>query len=586
MSTVESPLGVEDLLRDYASGARRPREVLEEVAQTAADGDPATWIHPPDPEALAARVAHLERRADDGESLPLFGIPVAVKDNIDVAGMPTTAGCPAYAYEPTVSAPVVAALEDAGAVIVGKTNLDQFATGLVGTRSPYGTPRNAVAPAHIPGGSSSGSASAVAAGLVPIALGTDTAGSGRVPAAMQGLVGPKPTRGLLPLTGIVPACRSLDTVSVFGRSVADAWAGFEVLRTAPADVWTRPASERRLAPAQDPSTLRAAIPDADTLDGLDPEAAAAFERHHKALAALGVTVTEVSFRPFLDVAELLYGGPWLAERLVATNDLLREDPDALDPVVRSIIEPAQRIRAVDVFRAQDRLTVLRAKVAAALEGVDVLVVPSVPMAPTIDEVAASPVAVNSRLGTFTNFVNLLDMAAIAVPGGRRGDGVPVGFTLVGRAGSDRGLAALAAACLEEPVELGRDEEPDGVDLAVVGAHLAGQPLHHQLTDVAARLVATTITAATYRLFALAGASPAKPGLARDPAGASIEVEVYRLSRAAFGAFVDAVPPPLAIGSVELADGTWVNGFVCETGGLDGAEEITRFGGWRSYLEHA
>lgn len=434
------------LLEGYRSGATTPAEVLAAVDRRATEGDPAVWIDPPRGAALQARSAALAAVPDGPQRLPLYGVPVAVKDNIDVAGRPTTAACPAYARVPDRSATAVQRLEDAGAVIVGKTNLDQFATGLVGTRSPHGAPRNPAAPGYLPGGSSSGSACAVAAGLVPVALGTDTAGSGRVPAAMQGLVGLKPTRGIVSTTGVVPACRSLDCVSVFARTVRDASRALAVLAAFdPTDVWARPPAGRRLPPAPPVAGLRLGVPALEHVTAMDGPAEDAFARHVAELAALGLQPTTVSFAPLEAAAALLYGGPWLAERLMTVGPLLERTPEALDPAVRTVVAGGRGYSATDVFVAMDRLAGLRRQAEAMLDRADLLVVPSVPTVFTPADVAADPYGPNDVLGTFTNFANLLDLAAVAVPSGVRPDGVPVGFTLLGPACSDWTLLSVAAA---------------------------------------------------------------------------------------------------------------------------------------------
>ncbi len=586
------PVTVAALIDAYRSGGLSPSEVVEAtLARIAADEDPAVWIGDIDPDAVTRALA--DRRVG-----PLGGVPFAVKDNIDVAGMPTTAGCPAYAYDPATSAVAVDDLVAAGALAIGKTNLDQFATGLVGTRSPYGTPTNPFDPALIPGGSSSGSAVAVAAGLVPFALGTDTAGSGRVPAALGNIIGFKPTLGLVSTVGVIPACRSLDCISVFALTARDAAIVFEVLdRHDASDIYSRPLGERRQRRAAAPAEVTVGIPDESALAGCDPLLATAFERHVQELASLGVAVRRIELAPFLEAGTLLYDGPWLAERHAAVGGFIDEHPDDVHPITRSIISGAGRFTASDAFAAEYRRRELMLTTAATWNEVDALVVPSVPTIPTIDDVAADPIGVNARLGRFSTFVNLLDLCAVAVPGGLLPTGHPVGFTLVAPACSDRFLLALAddyQRLVDRPLgsldaTMGiaghrPHDRPTSIPLAVVGAHLSGQPLNEQLVSRGARLAARTTTAAAYRLVALEGTTPPKPGLARvTDSGAAIEVEVWDVPTDAFGSFVAAVPAPLAIGKLELANGSWVSGFVCEPLGLEGAEDITRFGGWRAYL---
>jgi allophanate hydrolase len=533
------------------------------LARFRAWGDPALCIHLP-------------------ESVP-DGVPFAVKDNIDVAGMPTTAGCPEFAYTPMADAPVVARLRAAGYVPVAKTNLDQFATGLVGTRSPYGTPRNVHDPQRIPGGSSSGSASAVAAGLVPFALGTDTAGSGRVPAAFQGLVGLKPTKGWLSTRGVVPAVRSLDCVSVFAASVATAWtitgiaAGFD-----PADPFSRPKPDVVLPRG----TLRLGIPAAAELACVVPGLRAAYDRACARLQKLGHTLVEIDVTPFREAAALLYGGAWVAERTAAVGEFLATSPAGADPTVASIIRGGERLDAVAAWRGTYELARLRRLADAEWARMDVLVLPTVCEHPTLAEVAADPVGVNSRLGQFTNFANLLDTCALAVPAGAAGEPgspeahLPAGITLFAPAWHDALLADLGARFLGEEPPATTD---DGITVAVFGAHLRGQPLHPQLLAWGARFVAPCITAPVYRMHRIE--APMRPGLVRvTQGGAGISGELWHLPAAGFGRLVASVLPPLAIGTVALADGAAVSGFVCEP--YAASEDITAFGDWRTYLASA
>lgn len=544
---------------------------------------PQVWISRMAPDALLAQARAIDARVAAGEHLPLAGVPYAAKDNIDVAGMETTAGCPAFAYRPEASATVIERLEAAGAICVGKTNLDQFATGLVGTRSPYGAPRNASNLAYVSGGSSSGSAVAVAAGLVAFALGTDTAGSGRVPAAFNHLVGLKPTKGRWSTQGLVPACRSIDCITVFTDQLADAQlvdsvvAGFD-----PADPFSRPLADVAI------TGQRIGVPRPEQrvfFGDLQAE-----ELYDRALAVLGQTheLVEVDIAPLLEAAQLLYGGPWVAERTAAVESLLREKPDAIEPTVRSILEPGLVMTAVETWNGIYRLAAL-ARHAEALWGeVDALAFPTTGTTYRIAELAAAPVALNSNLGRYTNFVNLLDMAAIAVPAGARHNGTGFGITLIGPAHSDLALIGLAqeylaAAQLPALPPLDTGDHMDTVKLAVVGAHLEGMPLHWQLTSRDAKFVGAFTTAPTYRLYAMADSVPPKPALVHSPDGGEIALEVYELGLAEFGSFVAEVPPPLAIGTVTLSDGTSVKGFVAEPRALAGAEDITHLGGWRAYI---
>jgi allophanate hydrolase len=541
------------------------------------------WIARIEPDDLVAAARAIDARIAAGETLPLAGVPYAVKDNIDVSGFETTAACPAYAYLPEGSAGVVERLEAAGAICIGKTNLDQFATGLVGTRSPYGVPRNAYNLAYVSGGSSSGSAVAVAAGLVPFALGTDTAGSGRVPAAFNHLIGFKPSRGRWSTRGLVPACRTLDCITVFADSVADARlvdsvvAGFDR-----ADPWSRPLADGPVEPA------RIGVPRRDQRVWFgDLEAEFLYDRALERLAAKAAIV-EIDVDPLLEAAQLLYGGPWIAERTAAIGELLDANPTAIEPTVRTIIEQGREFSAVELWSGIYRLAELKRHADAMWDEVDLLAFPTTGTIYRVAELLAEPIALNSNLGRYTNFVNLLDMAAVAVPAGARANGTGFGLTLIGPAGSDRGLLAaaeswLAAADLPPTPPLDLEGRMETVKLAVVGAHLKDMPLHWQLTSRDAVFVGAFETAPTYRLYAMVDSTPPKPALVHSDDGAAIAVEVYELDVAAFGSFVAEVPPPLAIGTVTLGDGSSVKGFVAEPRATVGAEDITHLGGWRAYV---
>jgi allophanate hydrolase len=583
MSDALAVPGVRALRATYAAGALHPADVLR-AAHAAIDrrGEDAVWIHRVRLDDALAALDRAERRRQVGVSLPLFGVPFAVKDNIDVVGLPTTAACPAFAYKAERTATAVERLQAAGAILMGKTNLDQFATGLVGTRSPYGAPSSVFHPDYISGGSSSGSAVAVAAGLVAFALGTDTAGSGRVPAAFNGIVGLKPTRGMVSAAGVVPACRSLDCVSIFARDAEDAAAVLAVARGVdPADPYSRPPGPAAPPPARG---FRFGAPRPAQREFFGDEAAAhLYEAALARLAALGGQAVEIDLAPFRAAADLLYAGPWVAERLAAIRAFFARHAEDMDPVVRSIIEGAGRLSAVDAFEGLYRLEALRRETAEQWHTMDVLALPTTGTIYTHARIAADPIGLNSNLGYYTNFVNLLDLAAIALPAGRRSSGLPFGLSLIAPAFHDDALCALAAA-----FAAGRLAEPDApaaIHLAVVGAHLAGQPLNPELTRRGARLVRTVRTAPEYRLYALAGTRPPKPGLVRvrSGQGGAIEVEVWEMDAAAFGAFVAAVPPPLAIGTLRLEDGAEVKGFVCEPLAVEGARDITALGGWRAYL---
>ncbi|MXS76204.1 allophanate hydrolase [Microbacterium sp. CSI-V] len=532
---------------------------------------PEVWITVRDEDDALAEAAEVDLGVAAGERLPLAGTVVAVKDNIDVEGMPTTAGSRAYAYRPERDATAVARLRAAGAVVVGKTNLDQFATGLVGTRSPFGAVRNAWDPTRISGGSSSGSAVAVALGIVDLALGTDTAGSGRVPAALNGIVGVKPTVGLVPATGVVPACRTLDCVTVFARDLSDARAAAELM--AGPDGIDPLGREDRPAPPLD-ARPRVAVPTPEHLEGLADGWAEAFAGVVAALAASGVEIVEVDIAPLLEAASLLYGGAFVAERTAAVGDFIAAHPELvgtdLDSTVAGIVLAGAEARAADYFRDRERLDRLGAEGLRRLDGTVALLTPTTTWHPTLDEVAADPVGANSRMGRYTNFANLLDRSALAVPAGVVG-GRAFGVMLTGAPFADRTLAQLAE----------RIQAPS-VDLLVVGAHLRGQPLNHQLVAAGGTFVAEVETAAQYRLHAL-DTVPPKPGLARAAeGGAAIAGEVWRLPAAGFGRFVADLPAPMGIGSAVLSDGSSVAGFLCEAVALEGATDITAHGGWRAY----
>ena len=569
--------------RRSTSAARVIEDVLERL--DAYDSiQPQAWIARASPAELREAARRIDERVAAGEVLALAGVPFAVKDNIDVPGFDTTAGCPSFAYAPDRDAYVVERLRAAGAICIGKTNLDQFATGLNGTRSPYGAPRNVYNRDYVSGGSSSGSAVVVAAGLVAFALGTDTAGSGRVPAAFNHLIGLKPSRGRWSSSGLVPACRTLDCITVFTSTLADAElvdgyiAGYDA-----ADPFSRalpdvPCTARRIG-----------VPLAHQRPWFgDLQSERLYAHALDALAATGAEIVEIDAAPLNEAAQLLYGGPWVAERTAALGGLLTDPPDDLDPVVRDIVAAGTDISAVDLFRGMYRLAELRREADVLWEHVNLLAFPTTGTTYRVREMRAEPVKLNSNLGAYTNFVNLLDMAAIALPAGARHNRTGFGITLIGPAGTDRALieagrSYLAAANLPEPPALDLENVMETVKLAVVGAHLKDMPLHWQLTSRDAAFVEATTTAPTYRLYALANSTPPKPALVHSEDGAAIAVEVYELDVASFGSFVAEVPPPLAIGTVTLADGSMVKGFVSEPRATHGAEDITELGGWRAFI---
>lgn len=570
--------------------------ILFELLQQLQDEDPA-WIVLATPVQLSERLTALAEQlaAVEGDlsRLPLYGVPFAIKDNIDAAGWPTSAACPAFAYPASADATVVARLQAAGAVLIGKTNLDQFATGLVGTRSPFGAVPNSFDAAYVSGGSSSGSASVVARGLVPFSLGTDTAGSGRVPAGFNNIVGLKPSRGWLSNKGLVPACRTLDCISVFALTVEDAErvadiaGGYDA-----ADAYSR--TNPGTAPVAIGAKPRLAIPDSLEFHG-DARNQAVFQQALERLRELGAELVPIDFTPFRQLAEQLYQGSWVAERTVAMAGMLEHAAEAIDPVVRGIVEKGFGYSACDAYRAEYLRAELSRAINLALAGFDALVVPTSPTLRTLEEMAAEPVLFNSQFGTYTNFTNLADLSALALPAGLRDDGLPAGITLLAPAWHDHALASLGKrwqTALGLPLgATGRPlppaatpvQAPGSVRVAVVGAHLTGMPLNFQLVTRNAVLVEQTLTAPTYRLYALPGSVPPKPGLARAAEGASIIVELWDIPLARFGEFVAEIPPPLGIGNLQLEDGRWVKGFICEPWALHNAEDITAFGGWRAFI---
>lgn len=579
---------VESLLADYRAGVQDPAEVVARAYERARAASGPAWISLVKWGTIEGWLARLRSVSP---ALPLYGVPFAIKDNIDLAGTPTTAACPAFAYTPEHSAFVVERLTAAGAIPIGKTNMDQFATGLTGTRTPYGACASVADPRYVSGGSSSGSAVAVADGTVPFALGTDTAGSGRVPAAFNAIVGVKPSVGLIGASGVVPACRGLDCVSLMTTDVASA---AHVLAVAAAPDPNDPYS--RAAPARAPggasraavaSSPRIAVPHAAQLTFCgDGSAALAWDHARSRAAALGWQVAEIDFAPFAEAAALLYEGPWIAARYAAVGSFVAAHASEVDPTVRSVIMGGRDIGAVDAFRARHRLAELALQARAVWDQADALLLPTAPTLFTAAEIAAEPIAHNALLGTYTNFVNLLDLCAVAVPAGAGGDAQPFGISLVAPAGADNRLLGLAARWRDEDGArvAGGAVTSGGIALAVVGAHLSGEPLNGQLVALGARLRETTRTAPTYRLFDLPGATPAKPGLVGGgrPTGPGIEVEIWELSTQALGQLLADVAAPLAIGTIVLDDGRTVKGFICEPDAVADAREITAHGGWRAY----
>ena len=580
-----------------------PSEIAALVAdRISAEATPGIWIQVRPRAELVAEAEAIERASSPDARPPLYGIPFAVKDNIDVRGLQTTAACAEFAYGPGESAAVVDRLIAAGALCVGKTNLDQFATGLVGVRSPYGIPPNPFDATRVSGGSSSGSAAAVTRGLVSFALATDTAGSGRVPAAFNRIVGLKPSPGLFSTRGVVPACRSLDCVTVMALTALDA-ARVAAVATAfdPRDPYSRDeAGSFDWQPAAFVRGAKIGIPRPEDLASCDAATRTAFERACADLEALGGVLSLVDMTPFFDAGRLLYEGPWIAERLAGLEPFVGGHPDALLPVIRAILHQGEKPTATDVFRGLHALQALKRAAASTWSSVTALMVPTAPTLPKIDEVLADPVAVNTRLGRFTTFGNLLALAALAVPTGMRPDGLPSGATFIGPWGSDAKLLGLGRAFedrLREPLGATgwpHPGPPSGepaprprgtLHIAVVGAHLSGMPLNRQLTDRGATLVRAARTAPSYRLYALPDTRPPKPGLVRvaDGEGVGVDVEVWALPEATVGSFLALVGSPLAIGTLALEDGTNVHGFLSEAHAVARAEDISSYGGWRAYV---
>jgi allophanate hydrolase len=589
--TSELRLDLAALRSMYKSGEAKPTDVVAAIYDRIRSGPLApVWISVASREKSLAKARELERDPL-APARPLYGVPFAVKDNIDAAGFATTAGCPSFAYSPAQSATVVQTLVDAGAILIGKTNMDQFATGLVGTRSPHGACSCVFDERYISGGSSSGSAVAVARGLAAFSLGTDTAGSGRVPAAFNHLIGLKPTRGLLSTAGVVPACRSLDCVSVFTHTSHDARTVFQAARGFdPADPFSRSPAPGQGAAPWTGQTVRFGIPADEELEFFgDTAAACLFQKFIETMQDLGGIRVQIDLAPFRAAAELLYSGPWVAERTAALDGFLESHGDEMDAVVRQIVSSGRRFTAVDAFEASYRLAELRRLTEAQWSRMDVMLLPTTGTIYTHEQVAADPIRLNTNLGFYTNFVNLLDLAAVAVPAGFRPNGLPFGVSLIGPAFSDEALLSLAGNFENHgSIPLGEPglSVPGCIAIAVVGAHLAGEPLNWQLTDRGARRLRTCRTAPGYRLYALPGTMPPKPGLMRDDnfRGPGIEVEVWAVPEDQFGSFVEAVPAPLGIGNATLDSGETVKSFICEPYAVTGATEITSYGGWRSYLK--
>jgi len=587
------------LQKAYRDGDFSPADLIERIVSLCDQhAENPIWIYRLSLEQLKVYTDALASKNID--DLPLYGIPFAVKDNIDLAGIPTTAACKEYEYTPDNSATVVQNLIDAGAIPIGKTNLDQFATGLNGTRSPWGAPQNSFNPEFISGGSSAGSAVSVALGMASFSLGTDTAGSGRVPAAINNLIGLKPSRGLVSTSGVIPACRSLDCVSIFALTVDDSATVLDVAESVDsADPYSR--ERGPVTKAASPSSFTVGIPAAEHLEFYgDADAEKLFNDSVEQWKSIGAEIVEIDFEPFVEAAKLLYHGPWVAERYVAIEELVSTQPEVLYPSTRKIIEPAIGITAVDGFKAQYKLQALKKIADAVLADIDFMVAPTTPTAYTIEEMHDNPIELNTRLGHYTNFVNLFDYSAVAIPAGFTSNGMPWGVTLFSFAFSDNVLLSYAQRYLQqtfasnqslkigaldisvEPVAVDAAEKT--IDFAVCGAHLSGMVLNPQLLERNAVCLSATTSAPNYRLYALEGGPPFRPGMMRDTEnGEAIPVEVWRMPVQNFGSFMQLIPHPLGIGTIELADGSWCKGFICEASGLDGAKDITALGGWRNFI---
>jgi allophanate hydrolase len=601
----EQLMTIDALQLAYRSGELNVQTFLAEKLQQAKSDDSNVWLATISETQLQQLLALLSTKSID--ELPLYGVPFAIKDNIDLSLLPTTAGCEAYRYQPEQSAQVVTLLMAAGAIPLGKTNLDQFATGLVGVRSTWGAVNNSVNPDYISGGSSSGSAVAVAKGQVSFALGTDTAGSGRVPAALNNIVGLKATKGLLSCTGVVPACKSLDCVTLFANSVDELNQLLDIsAKLDKEDCYSRANSTVNSIEFYQPQDslkgFKIGLPSKEQLAFFgDSSAQVLFDENIELLKQAGAEIISINFQPFLDAAKLLYEGPWVAERYAAIEDFFSKDPKQCLPVIEKIIGGAKNHSAVSAFKAMYRLQAYKVQCDAILAQLDCVVTPTTGTTYTIAQVEADPIQLNSNLGYYTNFMNLLDYAAIALPAGFLASGLPFGITLFGPAFSDR-LLLSAGAQLQQingfnlgatkqalPALVIEDHhtETSAIDLAVCGAHLSGFPLNSQLIERGGRLIKTCNTSSDYRLYALAGGPPFRPGLIRvsdcSVQGVAIEVEVWRLPAHTLGSFLQGIAHPLGLGKVELEDGSWVNSFICEGYAIADAQDISEFSGWRDYI---
>lgn len=595
---------IKELLSRYQSGDLTPKQhieaLMQEIHQSFHETKDPAWIAIATEEKIAEQLKNLDQLLVNKTMahLPLYGVPFAIKDNIDAAGWETTVGCPDFAFEPKKNATVVEKLLNAGAILVGKTNLDQFATGLVGTRSPFGAVPNTFDPSYVSGGSSSGSASVVARGLACFSLGTDTAGSGRIPAAFNNIVGTKPTPGLVSTEGVFPACKSIDCVSIMTLTAADADMVLNVMKSNEDDR----TQEAQFHPTPKPlynfiKPIRIGLPiSCQFLD--DGQYQKAFAKAIENAKGLEVEFVAVDIDPFVKAGKLLYDGPWVSERFAVTEDFLKSNPDSFDVSVKQIIESGAPYTAAQGFRAIYQLKDLEIEAKKAWAQCDVIMVPSAPNHPTIEDLKNHPIIKNSELGMYTNYVNLMRLCAVAVPAGFTEMGMPFGVTLLAQEGSDNALIKLAAQwqiLFGLPLgksnikgslnELGISTPKNEVmEIAVVGAHLQGMPLHSQLTERRARLIKACKSSKSYKLFALPNTTPPKPGLVKAKTnGAAIDLEVYEMPIAEVGSFLSLIPAPLGLGNIELEDGSWVKGFICEPYAIDGAKDITDLGGWKPYI---
>ena len=593
---------IKELLNRYQSGDLTPQQYLESLMKAIRQesNDPA-WISVASAEIIEKQLKHLDQLLSNKSiaNLPLYGVPFAIKDNIDAAGWTTTVACPDFAFNPQKNAAAVEKLINAGAILVGKTNLDQFATGLVGTRSPYGAVPNTFNPSYVSGGSSSGSASVVARGLVCFSLGTDTAGSGRIPAAFNNLVGTKPTPGLVSTEGVFPACKSIDCISIMTLTAADADTVLNVMKSTDFDRENESQFHPKPRPLYSfPKPIRIGLPiSCQFLD--DGQYQIAFTKAVENAKGLDLEFVAVDIDPFIKAGKLLYEGPWVSERFAVTEDFLKSNPHSFDTSVKQIIESGASYTAAQGFRAIYQLKELEIEAKKAWATCDAIMVPSAPNHPTIEDLKKHPISKNSELGMYTNYVNLMRLCAVAVPAGFTDRGLPFGVTFIAQEGSDNALLKLASQWqILFGLPLGKSNtkgslndllidpsKNDTMEIAVVGAHLQGMPLHSQLTDRRARIIKSCKSSKSYKLFALANTTPPKPGLMKTKSdGVAIDLEIYEMPISEVGSFLDLIPAPLGLGNIELEDGSWVKGFICEPYAIDGSKDISDLGGWRAYIK--